>query len=432
MKTRVLSALVALAFALAIPFSGAWAASPAASSPALAASPAWAASGDLDEIVDYRIKVDVNDDATLTMVYHIDWKVLDSTSDGPLTWVRIGIPNKHYTVMEGLSSTVKSIRYDSSGGSYARIDLDRAYYAGEVVSFDFKLVQDYMYQVGRDNQGEAVYEFTPGWFDDIVVDKLQISWNANKVERIAPAAQQAKGYYTWTKSLRKGERFTVTVGYPDNAFAFDIDKTIEKGSGQSGYSSYDDEDDWFYGLIACGILIAMIWGFVGFVKGIVSGITNLFDKGSGFKATKKKITRTKVVYYPVCQGCGAARPEGEDTCAYCGRSFIQSEEVIEEKDIPAEESAIKSKNTDGEYAYSSEPNTFLRVHVVSVPISLSNHGRGRSSEGSCACASSCACACGCACACACAGGGRAGCTTKDFYNTNLKLSQLDMRKRDTR
>ena len=35
---------------------------------------------------------------------------------------------------------------------------------------------------------------------------------------------------------------------------------------------------------------------------------------------------------------------------------------------------------------------------------------------------------GCACACACAGGGRAGCTTKDFYNTDLKLRQLALKK----
>ena len=68
--------------ALAMPFSSAW------------------AKGDLDEIINYTITVDVNEDATLTMVYHIDWKVLDSTTDGPLTWVRIGIPNKHYVSME--------------------------------------------------------------------------------------------------------------------------------------------------------------------------------------------------------------------------------------------------------------------------------------------------------------------------------------------
>ena len=155
MRTKLIPVLLALALALAMPVSSAW------------------AKGDLDEIVNYTITVDVNDDATLNMVYHIEWKVLDSTSDGPLTWVKIGIPNDHYLSMEALSGTIKSISYSPAGGSYARIDLDRAYYADEVVTFDFELVQDYMYQVGRDNQGEAVYEFTPGWFNDIVVDKLE-------------------------------------------------------------------------------------------------------------------------------------------------------------------------------------------------------------------------------------------------------------------
>lgn len=41
------------------------------------------------------------------------------------------------------------------------------------------------------------------------------------------------------------------------------------------------------------------------------------------------------------------------------------------------------------------------------------------------CASSCACVSSCACACACAGGGRAGCTKKDFYHTNLKVENLE-------
>ena len=39
--------------------------------------------------------------------------------------------------------------------------------------------------------------------------------------------------------------------------------------------------------------------------------------------------------------------------------------------------------------------------------------------------SSCACVHSCACACACAGGGRAGCSKKDFYKTNLKTENLE-------
>lgn len=409
---RLLSALFAVVLAMALPLSSAW------------------ASGDLDEILDYRITVDVNDDATLDMVYHIDWKVLDSTTDGPLTWVRVGIPNKHYIEMKGLSDAIASMSYSSSGGSYARINLDRAYYAGEVVSLDFKIVQDYMYQVGRDNQGEAVFEFTPGWFDDIKVDNLEVRWNGDKAERIAPAAQQDGGYYVWNTALGKGQRYTVTVGYPDDAFAFDIQKTIDGEDGQEDTGLSDDFWAVIGGLVVLGMMVFFAWAIISSVLNAIRSIARAFDNSSGF-TTKKRITRTKVVYYPVCQGCGAARPEGKDTCEYCGRSFIQSEEIVELKDIPAEEKAIRRKDTDGEYAYSTQPNTFLRVHVVPIHVSTggggssSGRGGGSSSRSSCACVSSCACACGCACACACAGGGRAGCTTKDFYNTNLKLSQLE-------
>ena len=87
------------------------------------------AAGDLDEILQYTVTAEVNQDATVTLTYHIEWKVLDSSSEGPLEWVTIGIPNGHYSDLTGLSGAVKTISYSSSGGSSVRIDLDRKYYA---------------------------------------------------------------------------------------------------------------------------------------------------------------------------------------------------------------------------------------------------------------------------------------------------------------
>ena len=49
-----------------------------------------------DEVVNYEITVDVNEDATLNMLYHIEWKVLDSDIYGPVTWLKIGIPNDYF------------------------------------------------------------------------------------------------------------------------------------------------------------------------------------------------------------------------------------------------------------------------------------------------------------------------------------------------
>ncbi len=390
----------------------------------LLASAALAA--DLDEIQLYEITVNVNDDATLRMEYHIEWKVLDSDSEGPLSWVEIGVPNDKVLSLQPLGGSVSKV---SAKGSYVRVDLDRKYYKGEVADIRFLVVQDYMYQMNAFTAGETVYEFTPGWFDDIRVDQLVIRWNGDRVLSQTPAClKSSDGYFTWTTSLGKGDTYTVSVTYPNDAFGFDDSKTMYTESDRS----YDD--DFSAGdAVLSFIVVVIIFAFV-LIRGShqFSGTANLSGE------TQKKITRTRIEYYPECQSCGAARPEGANNCPYCGRSFIKSEEVIKASEIPDEEKALRSKTTDGLYAYTSRPNTFIRVNVVNVPASRSSShssrgggffgGGGSSHSGgghSCACASSCACAC----ACACAGGGRAGCSTKDFYNTGLKLRQLEGKKK---
>ena len=68
--------------------------------------------------------------------------------------------------------------------------------------------------------------------------------------------------------------------------------------------------------------------------------------------------------------------------------------------------ALISDDYDGGYSGGGRSSVFIHTHSSS-------------------CASSCACVSSCACACACAGGGRAGCTKKDFYQTNLKVEDLN-------
>jgi len=355
---------------------------------------------DLDRILDYEITIDVNQDGTLKMIYHFDWKVLDSTSEGPLEWVKIGIPNNKYVSMKALTDNIKKIGYLSDGGSYARIDLDRKYKKDEVVTFEFELVQDYTYQMNKFVEGETVYEVTPGWFPDCRIDKMVIRWKADKVLRTDPAADQVNGYYVWTKTeLSKGEKFPVQLVYSNDAYSFSVDKEIKDESSDDGIAV----------LIACLVIFgsALFLIVIGVWAGTYSSTANL--------GTEKKITRTKVVYYPSCPGCGGTRPDGANNCPYCGRSFIQSEEVIKEEDIPKEDKKLRKIADDGLYPFVSSPNTYMRVHVTHVPVS-----RPVATRSSCAHSS-----CACACACACAGGGRAGCSTKDFYNTNLKLKQLE-------
>ena len=367
---------------------------------------------DTDEILNYTIAIDVNDDATLNINYHIDWKVLDSGSGiGPLTWMKIGIPNSHVIETKGLSDTVDHI---NRSGNYVEVYLDKSYYEGDVASVDFLVVQDYMYQVNKFTEGETVYSFTPGWFDDIKVDKLVIRWNNNKALSFTPDCFMEGDDYVWESKLSKGERYTVTVTYPNDAYGFDLSKSSDNNDGGEKNAVTD--------------LIETILGFILMVAcmGIPIGIPillgYLFNRGfSGGGPTINKTTRVKVTYFDSCPACGAPRKDGAKFCEYCGKSFVKSEETITEEQLKKEEKAAAAFTKNGEYRYGSSPNTFIRVNSVRVP---NPHYRAPSrSSGShhSSCAHS---SCACACACACAGGGRAGCTMKDFYNTNLKLTAL--------
>ena len=64
----------------------------------------------LDEIQSYEINVVPREDATLDMRYKISWKVLDSTTEGPLTWVKVGVPNGHLDTINPLSGNIKKAR----------------------------------------------------------------------------------------------------------------------------------------------------------------------------------------------------------------------------------------------------------------------------------------------------------------------------------
>ena len=371
---------------------------------------------DTDEILNYTIAVDVNQDATLNLYYHIDWKVLDSGSGiGPLTWMKIGIPNSHMISAEGLSNTVDHI---NKSGNYVEVYLDRSYYQGDVASVDFLVVQDYMYQVDKLKEGETVYSFTPGWFDDIKVDKLVIQWNNEKSIAFTPDCYIEGDYNVWMESLGRGDKFTVSMTYPNDAFDFDLSKSED--SEESG--GIVDTIAEIFGIIIGIVLI----GFFLMIPVIIGYIINAGFKSLSGKPTITKTTRTKITYYDSCPSCGAPRKEGAKFCEYCGKSLVKSEETITDEQLKKEEKEAASFTKNGEYRYGSSPNTFIRVSSVRVPnphyhrSSYSSGRSGHSHHSSCAHSS-----CACACACACAGGGRAGCTMKDFYNTDLKLTALN-------
>ena len=361
---------------------------------------------DLDYIHEYTITADVQKDGRVKMKYHIKWEVLDSTSEGPLEWVKIGIANKHVDGIYGLTKNIKKIKYYSEGGSYIRIDFDRTYKAGEIVTFEFEILQDYIYQMNTLKEGETVYEFTPGWFDDINVGKLILKWNNERIESYSPAGKiGSDGYVTWERKLSKGSKFDVQITYLNSAFNFDVSKSVEKSQSSGA---------WVVAIVYC-----LIFGLSILLTVCSTYIKRYKSTANMSGTTKRTVKRTKVTYYAQCPSCSAPRVEGKENCEYCGRSMIQYEEILEDKELKELDSEIKSnKNREGVYRFGSS-NTYMRVHVshVYVPTPARTSSGYHGGHG-----------CACACACACAGGGRAGCSTKDFYNTGLKLRQLTLKK----
>lgn len=387
----------------------------------------------IDEITDYEITVDVNEDGTLNMHYHIEWLVLDDEI-GKLEYVWIGIPNSHFISYTAVSPNIKKIQFQKSSTTL-RIDFyEKDYYGeGETAIIEFDLVQDYMYGFWQENQ-KVEYQFTPAWFDEANVDKLVIRWNNENVDSYSPAATVEDGYVVWETYLPAKSKFTVNVTYMPESYNFDTTRghAVDDWGG-SRSSGGDDDDSWSFGDVFATVVGALIFFGGGglFILGIIASIIDSIKSGFTTKTVKeKKIKRTLIEYYPSCPNCGAPRAENATVCEYCGTNFIKSEEVIEEDDPK-----YKQMVTDGDYK-TSNPNIFVHVmtHEVTRTVRVRSSCVSSGGSSSCAhssCASSCACACASSCACACAssGGGRAGCSVKDFYNTGLTVEQIEKRKR---
>lgn len=266
------------------------------------------AAGDLDRILEYTITVTPDaEDGSLFINYHLTWEVLDSTSEGPLSWIKIGIPNQNAEELTAHSENIRKISYYSEGGSYVRLDLDKDYCAGDILELDFSIHQHRMYEK---QNGSRIYSFTPGWFDDIDVEKLSVLWDTEQVANASGDYEIDESFYRWNTGLSKGEKFTITIAYPENVFPSEDTKEILMTKEKTVP-------------LVCMIVI----------PGII-GLVLLFHKSWGYRDT-----------YSRHRGMGA-------------------------------------------------------VHTAS-----RNRHRGGGHGHSCACA----------CACACAGGGRAGCSKKDFH-----------------
>lgn len=303
-----------------------------------------ATSSDLDYINLYEVVVDPRNDGTLDISIHLNWEVLDSTSEGPLEWVKIGIPNKYVDEIEAATNNISKIKYYSDNGSYIRIDFSKKYHANEVVDFAFKFHISRMYKLNSDS---CYYDYNPGWFEEIKIKKAIVKWKTDNVNYINTYDYISDGYYVYEKTdLDYGECIKVKANYAKESFTGLSEKMQYSNSWRT-------TKDIIIIIVVILIIIAIIVGIC--VAAKVS--TDPYMENRGFCGPHYYFFYSRHRYYSA----------GVDKT---GKKLVNPDTVM--------------------------------------------HSTGSGGHSSCACA----------CACACAGGGRAGCSRKDFYNTNIQTIRI--------
>ena len=72
-----------------------------------------------------------------------------------------------------------------------------------------------MYEMAGEGR---TYEFTPGWFDEIAVDRLAVYWDKTGVDSLPYKAVEDKDDYFWETALDPGDRYYIRVYYPAGVF----------------------------------------------------------------------------------------------------------------------------------------------------------------------------------------------------------------------
>ena len=336
----------------------------------------YADDGDMDYIPDYFVTVDLREDGSADIVYDITWQVIGGDQTDYLSWVKIGLPNAYAEDLTPLTDTISDLQYTGDGGSYAKVVFARRYYSPEVaaqnggesrVRFAFSVHQSHLFTLNDD--GTATFEFTPGWFDDLVVERMQVRWRGGD-GFVADNSSEEDGYLIWEFGpMGHGQSANIHVTVPvTTAETFDPDAQLTAADYDDGGMTADE----MIGILT--VVIALLI-FAAALIIIVGSMTP--DWGGGF-------------------GSGL---DPDDWFWYTNGVHT----------IHVARTAPPPKG----YTRTDPPKNY---HTGGG--SSRGGGVGRHNSG---CASSCACACAssCACACACAGGGRAGCTAKDFYTYKL-------------
>ena len=215
-----------------------------------------------DVIHQYDVSVQPLADGSLDIEYRLVWEALDTAEE--LTWVEIGMANENYAVYpDSLSYNISGYsKYAEDGYVSLRLDFKRAYVAGDVIDFSFKINQKDMI---CKNEAGYFYEFVPGWFNAVQVEQYVFTW-------------YMPGYrdYIQRGSLNYGEYSKMFIQYGMDDFAECPTVQYYPFEGDGAYNQLEDDKTAI--LVLCGLFAALliIWE-VYIVDSYVS-----YGRGRGF------------------------------------------------------------------------------------------------------------------------------------------------------
>ena len=322
-------------------------------------------------ILDYIVSLEPQSSGKVSITYEQEWKVLS----GNIPWITVGLPNSDFSIKE-FSGAASKVYASNSGGWYGvRVDLDKDYLPGETFRIKFTVLQgNLLERLTRENKWRI--DYTPGWYDGAVIDRLQISLvspvDLESYSSVEPLpASTGNKIITWERfNVPPGGKLTIRVECLDGSFLSATAETTEKG-------------------VSPWLILAVILIVVFVATLVILAVRK--NRQARDEALKARIAAAE-----------KAMAEDKAKKAEIEKGF--REYVIEEGIEP---------DKQGRY-YNRGYGDYITPAIWAAVIMGQPKEPGATSRSHMACACACV-ACACACACACAGGGAVGCSKKSLH-----------------
>ncbi len=227
-----------------------------------------------DRIDNYEIVATPRSDGTVDLEYRFVWTALDTSED--LTWVEIGMPNKHFEFYkDAFSNNIESYeKYIDGDYVSARLDFKRPYKGGETLEFSFCINQREL--LCQDDDG-YFYELIPGWFNSTPVEHYRFIWKASPKPLNTNTSLSEFGDPVWEGSMPQGTYVALQLYYAKDAFPADV-ATVEYEEFYDGdvFDSLKDDK-------SAGIAIAVVFclGLLALQVYLIDSVVS-YHRGRGF------------------------------------------------------------------------------------------------------------------------------------------------------